>query len=216
MSNKKISEFPLTTSLANSDVFLIDHLGSTSTVSFSTVSQTVSSNIVDNLDNNDVTQKLSTNFIKKPTSSTNGQVLTYNGSTSTWVASAAPKELPSTATSGQVLTYNGSTSTWVASAAFTGTNGHSLTDNGYTILGNGLILQWGKSGTVGVGSTQSVNFVITFPSACLNLSLTIGDTPNPDNAVSAPQYTSLTTSGFTVVNKDTDSSYIVSYFVVGY
>ena len=48
---------------------------------------------------------------------TAGQVLTYNGSTSTWVASAVPKELPQTALSGQVLTYNGSTSTWVASSS---------------------------------------------------------------------------------------------------
>ena len=56
------------------------------------------------------------NFIEKPASPTNGQVLTYNGSTATWVASAVPKELPQTATTGQVLTYNGSTSTWVASA----------------------------------------------------------------------------------------------------
>ena len=35
----------------------------------------------------------------------------------TTFASAVPKELPSTALSGQVLTYNGSTNTWVASAA---------------------------------------------------------------------------------------------------
>jgi microcystin-dependent protein len=38
-----------------------------------------------------VTGDVSTlNFIEKPASPTNGQVLTYNGSTSTWVASAAP------------------------------------------------------------------------------------------------------------------------------
>jgi len=149
MSNKKISEFPLTTSLANSDVFLIDHLGSTSTVSFSTVSQTVSSNIVDNLNNDTVTQKLSTNFIKKPASSTNGQVLTYNGSTSTWVASAA----------------------------FTGTNGNLLTDNGYTILGNGLILQWGYyngSGNAALGI--DITFPIPFTTSCfmINANYQIG------------------------------------------
>lgn len=53
-----------------------------------------------------------------------GQVLTYDGSTSTWVASAVTGnvntlnfiEKPASASNGQVLTYNGSTSTWVASA----------------------------------------------------------------------------------------------------
>lgn len=44
---------------------------------------------------------------------TAGKVLTYSGTTSAWVASAA---LPP-GTAGNVLTFNGTTSTWVASAA---------------------------------------------------------------------------------------------------
>ena len=100
MANKKISEFPVTTSLAGNDAFLINHLGSTNTVSFSSLSAAITND-----------------SIKLPSGATGGQVLTYNGSTTTWVASAVPKELPSTATTGQVLTYNGSTTTWVASAA---------------------------------------------------------------------------------------------------
>jgi hypothetical protein len=91
-NNKKISEFPIATSLAGGDDFLFNHLGSTATVAFSTVSdtisQTVSSSIINSLTGDTVVQKLSANFIKKPASATNGQVLTYNGSTSTWVASA--------------------------------------------------------------------------------------------------------------------------------
>lgn len=60
-------------------------------------------------------------FIPKPASASAQQVLTYNGSTATWVASAIPvtggsSSLPS-GTAYQVLTYNGSTATWVASAA---------------------------------------------------------------------------------------------------
>lgn len=99
MANKKISQFPVTTSLAGNDAFLINHLGSTSTVAFSSLSSSITND-----------------SIKLPSGATGGQVLTYNGSTTTWVASAVPKELPQTALSGQVLTYNGSTSTWVASA----------------------------------------------------------------------------------------------------
>ena len=71
-TNKKISEFPVTTSLAGNDAFLINHLGSTSTVSFSSLSAAVTND-----------------SIKLPSTSTGGQVLTYNGSTSTWVASSA-------------------------------------------------------------------------------------------------------------------------------
>jgi hypothetical protein len=90
-NNKKISEFPLTT-LSSNDIFLINHLNTTSTVTFdtlsSTISQNISTNIVNNLTGDNIVQKLSTVFIKKPTTATNGQILTYNGST--WVASNVP------------------------------------------------------------------------------------------------------------------------------
>ena len=86
---------------------------------------------------------------------TSGQVLTYNGSTTTWVASAVPKELPQTALSGQVLTYNGSTTTWVASAVpkelpQTALSGQVLTYNGSTST-------WVASaaGDVGIGVNQT-------------------------------------------------------------
>jgi hypothetical protein len=96
MANKKISEFPVIPTLSSNDVFLINHIGTTSTVSFSTVSdtisQTVSSSIINSLTGDTVIQKLSSNFIKIPTTALSGQVLTYNGTTSTWVASAAPDQ----------------------------------------------------------------------------------------------------------------------------
>lgn len=90
-NNKKISEFPLT-SLSSNDIFLINHLNTTSTVTFdtlsSTISQNISTNIVSNLTGDNIVQKLSTVFIKKPTTATDGQILTYNGSN--WVASNVP------------------------------------------------------------------------------------------------------------------------------
>ena len=92
MPNKKISEFPTTPSLANDDIFLINHLDTTSTVSFSTVLNTateiISTNIINNLSGDTAVQKLSTIFIKKPTTASIEQVLTYDGLTNTWVASS--------------------------------------------------------------------------------------------------------------------------------
>ena len=255
MANKKISEFPNINISDASDIFLIDHLGATATVAMSTVSGT----IINGLDGATAIAKLSGTFIKKPTTATAGQVLTYNGSTSNWVASAASintqtntgassavqtlnfnnglsarvtgttaeVRLP-TATAGQVLTYNGSTSNWVASAASintqtntgassavqtlnfnnglsarvtgttaevrlpTATAGQVLTyngstsnwvasavssamgstsftsNNGYTTLSNGLILQWGMDTTsVTTETIRTVTFGIAFPTACL-------------------------------------------------
>jgi hypothetical protein len=189
MSNKKISEFPIITTSALSDIFLIDHFGTTSTIAMSTVTDSISTTVINGLSGDTVIAKLSGSFIKKPTTASAQQVLTYSGTTNTWVASAAPD----------------------------GVGDYLLTSNGYTKYGNGLILQWGRtSSALSVGGTQAVTFPINFPSACLNLSLTVGSTPSPDNGVSAPLYTSLTRLGFTAVNKDTDSSYVISYFAVGY
>jgi hypothetical protein len=143
MANKKISEFPVTTTLAGGDAFLINHIGTTSTVSFSTVSdtisQTVSSSITNSLTGDTVIQKLSSNFIKKPDSATNGQVLTYNGSTSTWMASS------------------------LSAQGFTA----SLSAKGYTYLPNGILMQWGT----GTGGT-AFSFPIPFPNACWSVNIT--------------------------------------------
>jgi len=151
MANKKISEFPITTTLAGGDDFLINHIGTTSTVSFSTVSdtisQTVSSSIINSLTGDTVVQKLSANFIKKPASATNGQVLTYNGSTSTWVASS------------------------LSAQGFTA----SKTTSGYTYLPNGIIMQWGITPVIAGGANiqETVTFPITFPNACFNVTSTL-------------------------------------------
>lgn len=148
MANKKISEFPVTTTLASDDDFLINHIGTTSTVSFSTVSDTISQSVTNSLTGDTVVQKLSANFIKKPASATNGQVLTYNGSTSTWVASSLSAQgfTNSTATSGS-----------------------------YTYLPNGMIMQWGITGVINGGANVQnvVTFPTPFPNACLNVTSTL-------------------------------------------
>jgi len=71
MASKPISQLTTITSLNISDSFVLNHSGTTSTATLDTLTKAVSS---------------ATNFIPRP-AATNGQVLTYNGST--WVASAA-------------------------------------------------------------------------------------------------------------------------------
>lgn len=191
MANKKISEFPVTTSLAGNDAFLINHLGSTNTVSFSSLSAAITND-----------------SIKLPSGATGGQVLTYNGSTSTWVASAVPKELPSTATTGQVLTYNGSTSTWVASAAI-GTT--LLSSNGYITLSNGLIMQWG-SVSCDIANSASATFPITFPTTVYILVSTpqsMGTSSQTGDGVS-----NKTTSGFTQYN-GAGTARVFNWYAIG-
>jgi hypothetical protein len=73
MANKKISDFTTISNVGGPDLLLIDQAGTT----YNTTVGALTSN-------------LGGNFIAKPSSATGGQVLTYNGSTSTWVASAAP------------------------------------------------------------------------------------------------------------------------------
>ena len=54
--------------------------------------------------------------IVKPASPTAGQILTYNATTSTWVASASPVSLPKGTENGQILIYNSSTQAWAPSS----------------------------------------------------------------------------------------------------
>lgn len=68
MANKKVSEFPVVSQLDNNDYFLINHLGSTSTVSLSTVKTEISNNSVFSL-----------------SGATDGQTIVYNGSLSKWI-----------------------------------------------------------------------------------------------------------------------------------
>jgi len=52
----------------------------------------------------------------------------------------------------------------------------SKTTNGYCILPNGLIMQWGKSAASTGEGPISVQFPIPFPSACLNVTATADNT----------------------------------------
>jgi hypothetical protein len=91
MANKKISDFPLITAPIPTDIFLIDHLGGTSIMSMGTITNSISTTVINGLSGDTVIAKLSGSFIKKPTTASAQQVLTYSGTTNTWVASAAPQ-----------------------------------------------------------------------------------------------------------------------------
>jgi hypothetical protein len=117
MASKKISQLDTITSLTDNDVFVVNQLGSTKKVVLSTVTNSISST---------VSQNLSGDYIKKPATASAQQILTYDGTTSTWVASGLP--------------VNGFSA--------------SLSENGYTYLPNGLIIQWGRV----LGSMDSDSF----------------------------------------------------------
>ena len=129
------------------------------------------------------------------------------------------------ASSQQVLTYNSSTSTWVASAApnvgaslqvsdFTGTN-QSLSANGYQKLPGGLIIQWGSS----VG-TYATNTSITFPVSFLTNCKVSVALQMPGNSTKAFGWiNNLTNNGFAWYWDRTggyDSSGTLSWFAIGY
>ena len=45
----------------------------------------------------------------------------------------------------------------------------SITEDGYAKFDNGLILQWGSTGTIDAGGTLVVSFPVVFPNACLSV-----------------------------------------------
>jgi hypothetical protein len=71
MGDKKISQFDRVSSLLDNSIFLIDQLGSTCTTYLSTLKNIIAGN-----------------KITAPTPATDGQVLTYQNSTTSWVASS--------------------------------------------------------------------------------------------------------------------------------
>jgi hypothetical protein len=85
-------------------------------------------------------------------------------------------EKPASVSSGQVLTYNGTTSTWVASSLSANGFTASLSSNGYTYLPNGIIMQWGSAGGAS-SNPATILFPISFPNSCFSVVITnnVGD-----------------------------------------
>jgi hypothetical protein len=87
----------------------------------------------------------------------------------------------------------------------------SKSQNGYTYLPNGLILQWGVAINVGGNSTQSVTLPITYPNAIWMTQATAGTTANINEPVNSY---SQTNSSITVRNSST-STVNIYWFTIG-
>lgn len=57
-----------------------------------------------------------------------------------------------------------------STVSFLGQN--SLSGNGYQKMPNGIIIQWGITGSVATGGSTTVTFPIAFPTSCLNVQVT--------------------------------------------
>ncbi len=75
----------------------------------------------------------------------------------------------------------------------------SPTTNGYQYLPSGLILQWGQyTQTVGGGGFTAITFPIAFPTACLNVHVTVTDTDSTTLSNSFSTVVSQSTTGATI------------------
>jgi hypothetical protein len=63
--------------------------------------------------------------------------------------------------------------------ALKGSN-QSLSDNGFQRLPGGLVLQWGRTGTISSNATITVTFPVSFPIACVNVVNSVNYTVDGD------------------------------------
>ena len=117
-------------------------------------------------------------------------------------------------TSGNVLASDGTNWSSAALSSLAAFD-KSLAASGYQKFPGGLVLQWGSSSSVSAGSSLAITFPTAFASAVRSIQLTI-ISGSPDNGLLAPQAASGSTTGFTIVNKDPDSSCTVYWFAIGY
>jgi hypothetical protein len=127
---------------------------------------------------------------------------------------------PNGATDGQVLTFNGSTSTWGASSLSANGFTASLSSNGYQKLPSGLIMQWGafldyaSPNTASANTFYKITFPISYPNKCFNFSVTNYDAANPANAAAVLTDTPTVSSANIAWN--TTQSHAVFWQAIGY
>jgi len=86
-------------------------------------------------------------------------------------------------------------------------DGKNLSTNGYQILSNGLIFQWGQTTASG-----NITFPISFKASCLNVHVT--EYNYGVNGSEKVTITNVSNTGFTITRNATLGSYW--YFVIGY
>jgi hypothetical protein len=102
---------------------------------------------------------------------------------------------PSGATNGQILTFNGSTNTWGASSLSSNGFTASLSSNGYQKLPSGLIIQWGISNIGYDEDPYLITFPISYPNAAFNVTAVGGYGAAVDGSIGL-SVKSLSSNGF--------------------
>ncbi|MBX9848253.1 MAG: hypothetical protein K2X64_03085, partial [Rhodocyclaceae bacterium] len=97
-------------------------------------------------------------------------------------------------------------------AALQGAN-QTLAASGYQKLPGGLFLQWGAF-SVGVGSSQSITFPISFPTACQAVVSGLYETASSDHVKVA--FDLVTTSGFTARGDASSGTAAGRWLAIGY
>ena len=110
--------------------------------------------------------------------------------------------LPSSALTGNLPAIDGSSLTGIATGLTA--SAFSQNANGYITLSNGLIIQWGRVGSLANGGNRTVSFPITFPNNCWSLAaswtvMTSGTHHSafPDTSISTSSFGAHNVSGAT-------------------
>jgi hypothetical protein len=74
----------------------------------------------------------------------------------------------SSSLSGALPALDGSSLTGISTNPYTA---QSLALNGYIKLVGGLIIQWGRAGSIAIGGTRAITFPISFPTACRSITI---------------------------------------------
>ena len=99
------------------------------------------------------------------------------------------------------------------------TFGASLSQNGWCLLPNGLIMQWGTTGSLRYDTSINILFPTPFPSTCLNITASPRAINPQTYEGSTSAYTSnVTRTGATLTNDSSTSreAFAITWFAIGY
>lgn len=88
--------------------------------------------------------------------------------------------------------------------------------SGFQKLPSGLYLQWGVTGSLPFGSTNSITLPKPFPNSCLQVIIGIKDIPSGSTAATGHYGTgNYSVSNFDLYNR-TSETYVFNWFALGY
>ena len=136
----------------------------------------------------------------------------------TLIKSIDPSQIDSGgATNGQILTYSGSTNTWIASSLSAQGFNASLSSNGYQKLPSGLIMQWGEftANATATIPSQKIILPISFSSKIFFAS-TSPDGTNTVGEFAVIDWVTVNTTTVSSIGVFTNYVGVCKYFAVGY